>query len=467
MKSSALNRIIIWSVTSVLLIFVLFIGIIIGSGINQEYTDNIFYDTTREYDDNDNFIYGTGTSFDADEISCLDICWAAGKVVIEENDEDEIKIREYSESTNDELSDMLYRFDENDMRLDIISSYSDIDLEAIIENGIDSFISYDGTSEEKTLVISVPRNEYFDYLTIATASADMEIIINTAYYNTINLNTFSGSITADNLDSSTIYVNTANGDSELSNVTTNDVEINTVSGDVSISGQVDYLEANSVSADINFEAVSNYNVESINVSSVSGNVNLIFPEDYSGFTIETTSLSGNFNSKFSGKQYSDQYIYGNGYTEINFNAVSGRLNISPAESKTEETTQAETAQAEAKAEVKTVSESAISKEYTSKITEKGVYSVQDNNSLTIVFNKYNVISSDVKVDDSKKTITVTFETNDSAKKSELKNDCYVITNADDYIIDLIHNNKEEAFKNIIIDESVTSNTIPSTTVKAD
>ena len=344
MKKYTLNRIIVWAAASLLLLVMLITSVKAYNGYS---IDNVYEEPEEIFDDDElgSFCYDNSATYDVDELTSLSIFWASGEVIIEESDNDLLEIRQYADTTTDEFSPMLYKLD-GDLDLFIYSSEADIDLSNLLKDGIQALSGYNITAKPKTLVVSVPKDTAVDELIIATASADINITDKANYLANTEISSFSGAVTAKGIECPTIYVNTASGKSQLDNIICGDISVNTVSGDVSISGKIDYFDANTVSADVSFNSENGYTVQQIDVNTVSGSANLTFPKDCNGFTIDTKSLSGSFSSKFGGKQEEDEYVYGDGYTAISFNSMSGNLTISPAESSTEETKQPETTKPE-------------------------------------------------------------------------------------------------------------------------
>lgn len=93
----------------------------------------------------------------------------------------------------------------------------------------------------------------------------------------------------------------------VSQLVADDFELNTVSGN----------------AHISFKAQP----KSVETDSVSGDVQLVFPSDISGYSISKESVSGSVNTN----DFENSLYYGDGYTRIEFDSVSGNLMLEKAE----------------------------------------------------------------------------------------------------------------------------------------
>jgi hypothetical protein len=322
MKKTILKRIIIWSATS----FVLLVCLIGGILKSSRFINNTVTDITDEYEESNSYNYADITTFNPDEITDITISWAAGKVVVNSYDGDEIIIKQYSDATNDELNPFIYDCNSDDNTLCIYSSENEFKFSDFIEDGLSSFSSYKSLSSEKTLSVSIPNGAYIDNLTIISASADTSVSnVDPAY---VRIESYSGTVSAASLNSSTIIINTMSGTTQISDVISDEFDISTVS------------------ADIDFNLTDNTSYKrGININTVSGNAIISFPENCNGFMAETNSLSGNFNSEFNGKQNDDEYVYGESQTRIEFNSVSGNLEIKKITSKQAEKAEKESEQA--------------------------------------------------------------------------------------------------------------------------
>ncbi|MGN1124417.1 MAG: DUF4097 family beta strand repeat-containing protein [Eubacterium sp.] len=101
--------------------------------------------------------------------------------------------------------------------------------------------------------------------------------------------------------------------------------IDIVSAELTASLDTLGFELNSVSGDSHISFVSQ--PQEIETDTVSGDIRLVFPEDISGYSISDESISGSINTN----DFGNTIYYGDGYTRIEHDAVSGDLTIEKAE----------------------------------------------------------------------------------------------------------------------------------------
>ena len=107
-------------------------------------------------------------------------------------------------------------------------------------------------------------------------------------------------------------------------VETNQLEVDTVSSKINISGNINHIELDSVSSDVDlmmYEAP-----ETIHCDTVSGMVRLILPEN-EGFSAVLDSVSGNISSNFEVTYTKKQIVYKNARFIYKFNSVSGDVSV--------------------------------------------------------------------------------------------------------------------------------------------
>lgn len=104
------------------------------------------------------------------------------------------------------------------------------------------------------------------------------------------------------------------------------INIDVVSAEVTASS-LDTLgfELNSVSGNSHISFVSQ--PQEIETDTVSGNIQLVLPANISGYSISNESVSGSINTN----DFGNTLYYGDGYTRIEHDAVSGNLTLEKAE----------------------------------------------------------------------------------------------------------------------------------------
>lgn len=332
MKQSAKNRIIIWSIVSGLLVFILVAGFVINAGgryvpsINQR-----IYGITH---DSDPAITTNGLVYKKDELLDLQVNLVNGKIIFKKSDSDYIEINQFGSASSDETQELYYRFFEDDRSLEIFGSDEDFLLEGedySSDNLLFNFGDIFRTSTSKTIVVKIPkRSAFIPYITVNTASAQIEI--DNIDTDNLSVNSFSGGLTANDLNTENISIETVSGDIKMSNTSANEIQVNSVSGKININGNAEYIMLDSVSGDLDFSTNST-DTCSISVNTVSGSANIFLPENC-GFKVNNSSVSGGVKSSFNGRNIDDCYVYGDGYTEIDFDSVSGSISLN--QNKTEQ-----------------------------------------------------------------------------------------------------------------------------------
>lgn len=320
MKKSAKNRIIIWSIVSVVLISVLVLGI----SLSGRFTfGRIQIGSFIIGTDISNFERGNA-EFDYSDIKNLHINWSSGSVTIKESTTDKVKIYEDTVSENDR---MYYNLTGNGT----LEIYDRKDTFTLIGIGL-------GVNN-KNLTVEVPKKAELVDTNVSAASADVEITDCNSQNMTVN--TASGTIVLTNVKGTNLEIGTASGTVSTNNCDYTDIESGSVSGSTTIKtySTCERFEANSVSGEVEvfFENVYNNNkpvdckLREIGVEAVSGGVTVNLPTNIEGFTAELESVSGAKNIGFNGTQYDDKTVYGNGKTEIDIETVSGKIELKEIE----------------------------------------------------------------------------------------------------------------------------------------
>lgn len=307
MRKSARNRIIIWSIVSVLLIGLLTVGII---GI-LNYGALNFKLFSFSNDDLDKMSTGSA-EFDKNEVKSIDINWASGTVEIKNGNTNKVEISE--NMSYDENSDNAMRWSLDDGKLKIYDS----------KNAF-GFHWFSFSMSPKKLTVTLPESILLDEFDISSASADFTA--ESIKADTLDIETASGKITVDSFEGKKADINTASGTIDFIAVSAEDVDVETISGECTVTGKIEKLNVSGVSSVLNLTVGKN-NSE-INAETVSGNVNINTNSDESGFTANYSSVSGNFSSDFAGTNKNGKFIYGSGKADYNISTVSGNINVQP------------------------------------------------------------------------------------------------------------------------------------------
>lgn len=224
--------------------------------------------------------------FNADNITELEIHWAAGTMIIQPGDVSDITIAETKQNTDKALA---------------VSSH-DGKLEIRFQKGWESDESTAPLSP-KDLHITVPRDYTLRDLEVES-TGDRVTLRNM----TIGELEFEGAATRLDLDGCTIK----------------QLDVDTVSGQVGFTGNLDKLDFEGASAA--FTGVFQANPSTLDFESTSGKLDITLPKG-SGFT---ATLDGSLTSDFSTKQQGNTHVTGDGSCRIRVEGPSGGLTVREA-----------------------------------------------------------------------------------------------------------------------------------------
>lgn len=308
MKKSARNRIIIWSIVSVVLTAVLVLGIL---NVNKLGTISLNPINISEITNVNVDEFTTGEAeIDKDTVKSLYIEWVSGDVNVVYGESDKIVLTEESSSTSED-DKMCWNVDDNG-KLRVYSSKKS-----------KTFIGLFNDDVSKTLTVTVPKDMKFDDFDISSASADVNVEFVNA--NKVIIGTASGDIEVRGINSKNVDISNVSGKSEVFCQQVDTIEMEAVSGEIIVDGNYSKLSTESISGKSKISAEAD-NVD-INSESVSGEINISLIESISGFTAEYESVSGSFECDFAGKNRDDKFIYGNGMAEIDVETVSGNISV--------------------------------------------------------------------------------------------------------------------------------------------
>ena len=287
MKRNAIIRIVLLSITIVVLLAVLLAGIFAGrlrryfrSGTEVSYLPVA---SDAEF---------TVGSVSAEEISQIEIEWVSGTITIQP-DEVQNVIRFSENTVYDEKYRMCYKTDGNKL---IIQFCEDCNWDSAFGITINSNIS-------KDLVIYVPADWICDSLEIDAASATLQV---------------------QDLTIREVEIDTASGACDFENCNVGTLDIDTASGDVVFAGILDVLECDSASAAIS-ASLTNIPTK-IDVDTMSGDLDITLPEN-AGFTATIDAMSSDFTSDFPTTTVNGNYVCGDGACRIRISAMSGDVTI--------------------------------------------------------------------------------------------------------------------------------------------
>ena len=286
MKTSAIIRIVIFSLVIILLSFILLSVLdhnyYIESGRVHSYEEAGKLPTEALLQINQHDISA--------QVQNIEIEWVAGSIIIQRSDSLSSIIIEESCPTYSEYETVIKQ---SGQTLKIQFCEESMEFPSF---GINADIS-------KDLVIRVPKSWNCNTLEIDAAAA--EVYIHDLSINELDFDGASGNLILDNC-----------------NIV--DLNIDTASGDVKFTGILNDLDFDAASAKFygEFYQVPNR----LNLDAMSGDLELVLPP-YAGFTCYINSMSGSFNSDFELAHTGGTYVHSDGACRIDLNALSGDVSI--------------------------------------------------------------------------------------------------------------------------------------------
>lgn len=178
--------------------------------------------------------------------------------------------------------------------------------ELVIQYSKDSSIAGFGLhfgDGSKDLTVTVPRGWVCDSLELDTASTDL---------------------TVRDMIIREMEIDSASGTAKFENCTVSSLDVDTASGDVTFSGSLSELDFEAASA--SFTGVLENVPDKVKMDSMSGGLTLTLPED-AGFTVSLDAMSSDFSSDFPTVKKNKSYVCGDGHCKIDVSAMSGDVSI--------------------------------------------------------------------------------------------------------------------------------------------
>lgn len=291
MKRSASVRMVLWTGITILLIAALLLGIggVSLPNLGSLFKLGSFSLSSYAYENAEDYTAG-GASIAGSGIRKIDINWVSGSVDIQVYDGDTIQFSEASGSVLDEDQTLYYRVKNDKLTIQYAKAKSGI-----------SF----GRNPSKALTLMLPA-------TLSLASLDVEGVSNSV--------TMSGEgISIGQLD-----IETVSGSVLVEDVIANELDLQSVSGSTNLKGSFGIIDAEGVSGSQTYRL---HTVpDAMDVDLVSGSVN-VYMTKTRGFTASLDSVSGSLNTDFAEKLGRKNAVYGDGSARMDFETVSGSVNI--------------------------------------------------------------------------------------------------------------------------------------------
>lgn len=284
MKTSAVIRIVIWSLVALILTGVLVSGVVLKGAWSSSDDFSVGFTGTVYSGE-----YNIGGGSVTEPINAVEVHWVSGKIDIAVYDGEATVIGE--NEIDDEDYRLRYRVENG--RLTVHSEKSGFSFGVI-------------KRPKKELTIKIPRAFAQDIRELKINSVSAEINISgLAVSQTVEVDTVSGKVTAEDLTAACL-------------------ECDTVSGGIKASGAIESFDLDSTSGSA--EIVTSVPLKRLETDTVSGNVTIIIPEN-SGFTLEFDTVSGDIDCEFPLTKKNGKHIYADGSAKLEADSTSGDFTV--------------------------------------------------------------------------------------------------------------------------------------------
>lgn len=315
MKTSAIIRIVLFSMIALGLVALLIIGISHSDWLQQifHFESGSFY----TYNDSELYTVGSGGKNEvaADDITEIEINWVAGAVNLSPYSGNTVTFEESASRSLQQDEQLRYRVDGNKLIIQFCSSKK-------------SLFNFGTSIQGKALDVQIPASLLDKLDNIQISSVSSKVTISSLATANIDIDTVSGAAELNDIQCSELSVNTTSGAVTASNITADSFGIETVSGRVTAQGKIKSFDSETVSGEVDFNCAAL--PDEIDIETVSGSSRITLPEN-DGFTAKFDTVSGRFSSDFevtSKLSDKDVYYYENGDDcSISINSVSGSAQI--------------------------------------------------------------------------------------------------------------------------------------------
>ncbi|MCQ4894368.1 DUF4097 family beta strand repeat-containing protein [Anaerotruncus sp. DFI.9.16] len=313
MKTSAVIRIILWSMVVVLLTCILAVGLsggeLLGRPLPFGFSGVGFSGSGFSYPDAGRYTAGGG-SFPADQVDSIEINWVSGGVTVRSYEGSELAFDETIRGQADDSMRMRHYLKDRTLVIQFCAPRQSVFRSA--------------NSPVKTLEILVPESlaARMDEAEISVASASIQVSGITA--DKLEIDSVSGSTDITDTSCRSFELDTVSGSVRSSGLTAGSAETDSVSGPVQLEGSFGRIQYDTISG--SFRVGSAICPERIEGSSVSGSVHITIPEN-DGFTADYDRVSGDFSSDFPTTGDKGRRVYKDGGARFSFDTISGDISI--------------------------------------------------------------------------------------------------------------------------------------------
>ncbi len=306
-KSSAIIRIIIWSIVALLLTQILCSAL--GGGTSffaNRFHFNFGFHSLRYQNESD---YSVGDFTCNAEIRAIKIYWIGGNINIESYDGSDIAVSENASGSIRRKDCLRYLVKDDTL---------------IIRARKSGFYFGSGVKYRKNLTVRLPESLSQNLSQINIDSVSAQINCAGIKCEKFSFDSVSGDVTLSDSVVGEIKADSVSGSFHCDSVCAESVSMDTLSGKCIFDGSVKYAEFDSMSGRI--EVTSSVFLEEIDVDTVSGNAYFTMPCG-NGFSADFDSVSGDFDCNTSVSAKKGRYTYGDGSADYRFESVSGNVTL--------------------------------------------------------------------------------------------------------------------------------------------
>ena len=311
-KTSAVIRIVSWSIVAVILTIVLIMGVLGNWNVTLFPFGNHTTSGGWTYAESGKYTAGPA-ELPADIIKNIRVNWLDGSITLSAADTDQVIVKETS-SQKLSTKEQLHYYLKGDTLL--------IEYRGATKNIITAFAN--GLS--KKLEIQIPRKYADSFQEILVDGVSSDINLDNLKTKKLSLDNVSGDIRLKNVESDTLSANTTSGSLNSTNLIVSENAVtNSTSGDVILDGSLTAVQHDSVSGDLQITSAAC--PENIQAGTTSGSVTLNIPAN-SGFTLEYDTVSGDLESDFPTTGSDSRRTYESGKCHFRIDTVSGSMKLS-------------------------------------------------------------------------------------------------------------------------------------------
>ncbi len=308
-KTSAVIRIVTWSLLAVFLIGILTIGLKGGSFFNFHLPFTGF-NGSFGYANSEEYTVGGG-AVDMEGVQDIELNWNSGNVNITSYDGSQITFDETSQRSLEEDQRMRYLVKNGKLTIQFCAPYR-------------NFGFWNANIPDKTLEMKVPKALAGSLKEFEVSGVSAVIHADGLSAKKLVVDNVSGSSVLTNIQADTLAMDTVSGEIEVSQAAVQSLDFSGVSGDIIFRGEAVRVDTDSVSGKTKID--SSVCPDKVSMSAVSGDLSLTIP-DNKGFTAGYDSVSGDFTNDFPGTSKKGKSVYKDGGASFDFDTVSGDIEI--------------------------------------------------------------------------------------------------------------------------------------------